>query len=164
MKKLLGIVAALGLSTAVMAGGMAKKDIVDTAVDAGTFDTLVTAIKAADLVDTFKGEGPYTVFAPSDEAFSALPAGTVEDLLKPENKDKLAELLNFHVVAGKVMAADITGETTIAKSIKGVDLTLNAMAGVKINESTVIEADIEALNGVIHKIDKVIIPENWPGT
>ena len=106
MKKLTTLAAALLLSTTAFAGGM-KKDIVDTAADAGSFTTLVAAVQAAGLADTLKGDGPFTVFAPTDAAFAALPEGTVEDLLKPENKDKLAAILTYHVVAGKVMAADI---------------------------------------------------------
>ena len=135
-----------------------SKDIVDTAVSAGKFNTLVTAVKAAGLVDTLKGEGPFTVFAPSDEAFAQLPAGTVEDLLKPENKDKLASILKFHVVPGKVMSSDIAGKTMDTATVQGGKLNVNATDGVKINDATVVTADVSASNGVIHVIDKVLMP------
>lgn len=157
MKSLLAIVAAAALSLSAHAGGM-KKDIVDTAAGAGTFNTLVAAVQAADLVDTLKGEGPFTVFAPSDDAFAALPEGTVEDLLKPENKDQLIAILTYHVVAGKVMAADVAGSETVASSVQGGDLTIDGTDGVSINGAMVTQADIETSNGVIHVIDKVILP------
>jgi uncharacterized surface protein with fasciclin (FAS1) repeats len=132
-------------------------DIVDTAVGAGTFTTLVAAVQAAGLVDTLKGEGPFTVFAPTDEAFAALPAGTVEDLLKPENKDKLAAILTYHVVAGKVMSTDLT-EGMTAATVNGADVTITLDGGAKVNGANVTTADIEATNGVIHVIDAVIMP------
>lgn len=157
MKKLLSVAAALLLSTSVFAGGM-KKDIVDTAVNAGSFNTLVAAVKAADLVDTLKGEGPFTVFAPTDEAFAALPEGTVENLLKPENKDQLIAVLTYHVVPGKVMSGDISGTSTMTASVQGQKLDINATDGVKINDATVVTADVAASNGVIHVIDKVLLP------
>jgi len=157
MKKLLSVAAALLLSTSVFAGGM-KKDIVDTAVNAGSFNTLVAAVKAADLVHTLKGEGPFTVFAPTDEAFAALPEGTVENLLKPENKDQLIAVLTYHVVPGKVMSGDISGTSTMAASVQGQKLDINATDGVKINDATVVSADVAASNGVIHVIDKVLLP------
>jgi uncharacterized surface protein with fasciclin (FAS1) repeats len=136
-----------------------KKDIVDTAVGAGSFKTLVAAVKAAGLVDTLKGEGPFTVFAPTDEAFAKLPKGTVEDLLKPENKDKLVDILTYHVVSGKVMAeaavkldkATAVNKKDIKLAVKDGKLTLNDSAKVA-------TADIEASNGVIHVIDTVILP------
>lgn len=134
-------------------------DIVDTAVSAGSFKTLVTAVQAAGLVETLKGAGPYTVFAPSDEAFSKLPAGTVEDLLKPENKDKLVAILTYHVVAGKVMAADVAGKETMAKSVQGSEITVNGKDGVMVDGAKVVQADIAADNGVIHVIDSVIMPK-----
>ena len=132
-------------------------DIVDTAVGAGTFTTLVAAVTAAGLVDTLKGEGPFTVFAPSDAAFAALPAGTVEDLLKPENKDKLTALLTYHVIAGKVMAADLT-EGMKAATVNGAEVTITLDGGAKVNGATISTADIAAKNGVIHVIDAVIMP------
>lgn len=134
-------------------------DIVDTAVAAGNFNTLVAAVQAAGLVDTLKSEGPFTVFAPTDEAFAKLPAGTVEDLLKPENKDKLVAILTYHVIPGKVMAADIAGKKTMVKSVQGSELTVDAMDGVKIDNATVVTADIETSNGVIHVIDQVVLPK-----
>ncbi len=143
---------------AAFAGGHTM-DIVDTAVGAGSFTTLVAAVQAAGLVDTLKGEGPFTVFAPTDEAFAALPAGTVEDLLKPENKDQLIAILTYHVVAGKVMSADIAGKEMSATTVEGSDLMIDAMSGVMINGANVVQADIEASNGVIHVIDTVLIPE-----
>ena len=133
------------------------KDIVDTAVGAGTFTTLGAAVTAAGLVDTLKGEGPFTVFAPSDAAFAALPAGTVEDLLKPENKDKLTALLTYHVIAGKVMAADLT-EGMKAATVNGAEVTITLDGGAKVNGATISTADIAAKNGVIHVIDAVIMP------
>ena len=159
MKKLAAIVAGLVLSMSAMAGGM-KKDLVDTAAGAGTFNTLVAAVDAAGLVDTLKGEGPFTVFAPTDEAFAALPEGTVEDLLKPENKDQLIAILTYHVVPGKVMAADVAGAETTASSVQGGELMINGTDGVTINGATVTQADIEASNGVIHVIDQVILPQS----
>lgn len=138
--------------------GSADKDIVDTAVGAGDFETLVAAAKAADLVDTLKGEGPYTVFAPTDEAFAALPDGTVETLLKPENKDQLAAILTYHVVPGKVMSGDLSNNMS-ATTAQGGDLTIMTEGGVTVNGANVVSADIEASNGVIHVIDAVIIPE-----
>jgi uncharacterized surface protein with fasciclin (FAS1) repeats len=134
------------------------KDIVDTAVSAGSFNTLVAAVKAADLVDTLKGEGPFTVFAPTDEAFAKLPAGTVEDLLKPENKEKLQAILLYHVVPGKVMAADVV-KVTSAKTANEMDLKVMVDGNmVKINEAQVVQTDIMTSNGVIHVIDTVLIP------
>lgn len=134
------------------------KDIVDTAVSAGSFNTLVAAVKAADLVDTLKGEGPFTVFAPTDEAFAKLPAGTVEDLLKPENKEKLQAILLYHVVPGKVMAADVVNVTS-AKTANDMDLKVMVDGNVvKINEAQVVQTDIMTSNGVIHVIDTVLIP------
>lgn len=137
----------------------AKKDIVDTAVANGSFKTLAAALGAAGLVDTLKGDGPFTVFAPTDEAFAKLPKGTVESLLKPENKDKLIDILTYHVVAGKVMAktavtldkAPALNKKTIALAVKDGSLTLNGSAKV-------IKADVACSNGVIHVIDNVILP------
>lgn len=142
------------MSTAAFA---ADKDIVDTAVDAGSFTTLVAAVQAAGLVDTLKGEGPFTVFAPTDEAFAALPAGTVEDLLKPENKDKLTAILTYHVVAGKVMSTDLS-EGMKAATVNGAEIAVTLDGGAKVNGANITAADIEATNGVIHVIDAVIMP------
>lgn len=137
---------------------MAKADIVDTAVAAGSFNTLVAAVKAAGLVETLKGDGPFTVFAPTDDAFAALPDGTVESLLKPENKDKLVEILTYHVIPGKVMAADIAGKELDVETVQGSTAAINATDGVMIDGATVIKADVGASNGVIHVIDAVIMP------
>ncbi len=134
------------------------KDIVDTAVAAGQFKTLATALTAAGLVDTLKGPGPFTVFAPTDEAFAKLPAGTVEDLLKPENKAKLVSILTYHVVPAKAKAKDVAGMTS-AKTVNGKEVTLKTENGkVMVDKATVTKADIEASNGVIHVIDTVILP------
>ncbi len=132
-------------------------DIVDTAVAAGSFNTLAAALTAAGLVETLKGEGPFTVFAPTDAAFAALPAGTVEDLLKPENKDKLVAILTYHVVAGKVMSTDLT-EGMKAATVQGGEVTITLDGGAKVNGAVVSSADIAASNGVIHVIDAVILP------
>jgi transforming growth factor-beta-induced protein len=136
----------------------AAMDIVDTAVAAGSFGTLVAAVQAADLVDVLKSEGPFTVFAPTDEAFAKLPAGTLDDLLKPESKEKLTAILTYHVVAGKVMAADVVGLTS-ATTVNGADLTI-AVEGdtVMVDGAKVVQTDIECSNGVIHVIDAVVVP------
>ncbi len=149
-----GVTSALLASTAI-AGD--DKDIVDTAVGAGSFETLVAAVQAADLVDTLKGEGPFTVFAPTDEAFAALPEGTVETLLMPENKDQLVAVLTYHVVPGKVMSGDLSDDMTAA-TVQGGDITIDLDNGVMVNDANVVQADIETSNGVIHVIDKVILP------
>ncbi len=148
-------VASILFTTSAIAGG--KKDIVDTAVGAGSFETLVAAVQAAELVDTLKGDGPFTVFAPTDEAFAALPEGTVENLLKPENKDQLVAILTYHVVPGKVMSGDLSDDMTAA-TVQGGNITVDLDNGVMINDASVVQADIEAENGVIHVIDKVILP------
>ena len=135
------------------------KDIVDTAVGAGKFNTLVAAVTAAGLVETLKGAGPFTVFAPTDDAFAKLPKGTVEDLLKPENKAKLVSILTYHVLPAKVMAADIAGKKMGAKTVQGTEISVDAMSGVKINGASVVTADIAASNGVIHIIDTVLMPK-----
>jgi uncharacterized surface protein with fasciclin (FAS1) repeats len=138
-----------------------QKDIVDTAVAAGSFKTLAAALQAAGLVDTLKGKGPFTVFAPTDEAFAKLPAGTVESLLKPENKAKLTRLLTYHVVAGKVMAADVV-KVTSAKAVSGDTITVKvANGGVTVDNAKVVKTDIAASNGVIHVIDTVIMPKGF---
>ena len=136
----------------------ASKDIVDTAVSAGKFKTLAAAIQAAGLADTLKGPGPFTVFAPTDEAFAKLPEGTLDELLKPENKGKLVEILTYHVVPAKAKAADVAGMPS-AKTVNGKELTLKARDGkVTVNAANVIKADVEASNGVIHVIDTVLLP------
>ncbi len=136
----------------------ADKDIVDTAVGAGSFKTLVAAVKAAGLVETLKGEGPFTVFAPTDEAFAKLPKGTVESLLKPENKAKLQAILTYHVVSGKVMAADVV-KVTGAVSVQGQQIDVVVKDGkVKVDGANVVKTDISCSNGVIHVIDSVILP------
>ena len=134
-------------------------DIVDTAIAAGSFKTLVTAVKAAGLVETLKGKGPFTVFAPTDEAFAKLPAGTVENLLKPENKNQLVAILTYHVVSGKVMSKDLAGKKTMAKSVEGGEISVDGTDGVKVDNAKVVTADIEASNGIIHVIDAVIMPK-----
>ncbi len=134
-------------------------DVVDTAVSAGNFKTLVAAVQAAGLVDTLKGKGPFTVFAPTDEAFAKLPAGTVDELLKPENKDKLVAVLTYHVVPGKVMAADLAGKEMKVKTVQGSEVSINGMDGVTVDGAKVIQADIVTANGVIHVIDAVILPK-----
>ena len=134
------------------------QDIVDTAIAAGQFNTLVAAVQAADLVETLKGDGPFTVFAPTDEAFAALPEGTVESLLKPENKEQLAAILTYHVVSGKIMSADIAGKTAEVATVQGTNISVNAVNGVMVDNATVVAADIEADNGVIHVIDRVVLP------
>ena len=140
-------------------GGAALKDIVDTAVAAGNFTTLAAALTAADLITTLKGPGPFTVFAPTDAAFAKLPAGTVDNLLKPENKAMLQNVLKYHVVAGKVLAADVL-KLTKAPTLQGQDVTI-AVTGstVKVNEATVTATDVQASNGVIHVIDTVLLPK-----
>ncbi len=141
-----------------MISTMQQMDIVATAVAAGSFTTLATALTEADLVETLKGEGPYTVFAPTDEAFAKLPAGTLEDLLKPENKDKLIDILTYHVVSGKVLAADVTGLSN-ATMLNGDDVDITVTNGeVMVNGANVVSTDIMASNGVIHVIDEVLLP------
>jgi uncharacterized surface protein with fasciclin (FAS1) repeats len=135
------------------------KDIVDTAVAAGQFKTLAAALQAAGLIETLKGGGPFTVFAPTDEAFAKLPKGTVEDLLKPENKAKLTAILTYHVVPGKVMAADVV-KVKEAKTVQGGSLKVNVSGGkVMVDNATVVKTDIGASNGVIHVIDSVVLPK-----
>jgi len=143
-------------ATTVAARKTAKMDIVDTAVSAGSFKTLAAALQAAGLVDTLKGDGPYTVFAPTDAAFAKLPEGTVEALLK--DKDKLTAILTYHVVAGDVKAADVV-KLDKAKTVQGGNVTIDATDGVKINDAKVVQADIDCSNGVIHVIDTVLLPQ-----
>ena len=136
-----------------------KLDIVETATAAGSFDTLVAAVQAADLVETLQSEGPFTVFAPTDEAFTRLPEGTVEDLLRPENKERLKGILAYHVVPGRVMAADVV-QLESARTAQGQDVTIEVEndGGVLVDEARVVQTDIETTNGVIHVIDSVITP------
>jgi len=136
-----------------------KHDIVETAVEAGSFKTLAAALGKADLVKTLKGKGPFTVFAPTDEAFEKLPEGTVEDLLKPENKEKLVKILTYHVVSGKVLAADVV-KLKKAKTVQGSPVRIWVKDGkVKVNAANVVKTDIECTNGVIHVIDAVLLPK-----
>jgi uncharacterized surface protein with fasciclin (FAS1) repeats len=134
-------------------------DIVDTAVAAGSFTTLVAAVQAAGLVDTLKGEGPFTVFAPSDEAFAALPAGTVQELVKPENKDKLTAILLLHVLPGAVKSTDVAGKQLDAKTAGGGSVNVDGTNGVTVDGAKVVTADIACTNGIIHVIDGVILPK-----
>lgn len=155
----LALVIAMPLLTNA-ATAASNKDIVDTAAGAGQFETLVAAVKAAGLVETLKGEGPFTVFAPTDEAFKKLPEGTVESLLKPENKEKLTQILTYHVIPGKVMSSDISGKKLSPETVQGAEVQIDATDGVKVAGASVVNADIEASNGVIHVIDTVIMPPN----
>lgn len=157
-KLAMAAVAAVGLMAGTMSVRAAEKDIVDTAVSAGQFNTLAAALGAADLVETLKGPGPFTVFAPTDAAFAKLPAGTVENLLKPENKDQLVAILTYHVVPGKVMAADVV-KVDKAKTVNGQMIQVKTGGnGVMINDAKVTATDIGTSNGVIHVIDSVILP------
>jgi len=152
---------ALSFSLGVLAGPKPEptKDIVDTAVAAGSFKTLVAALQAAGLVDTLKSKGPFTVFAPTDEAFAKLPAGTLEDLLKPENKSKLVAILTYHVVPGEVLASQVT-KMKSAKTVNGESLTIQVEGGaVMVDNAKVIKTDILCTNGVIHVIDSVLLPK-----
>ncbi|MEM1101294.1 MAG: fasciclin domain-containing protein [Pseudomonadota bacterium] len=149
------LTASAALATSALA--MSSKDIVDTAAEAGSFETLLAAATAAGLVDTLKGEGPFTVFAPTDEAFAALPEGTVETLLMPENQDQLVAILTYHVVPGKVMSTDLSDDM-MAATVNGAEIMIDLDDGVMVNTASVVSADIEASNGVIHVIDSVILP------
>ncbi|MEM8811009.1 MAG: fasciclin domain-containing protein [Pseudomonadota bacterium] len=147
------------MNVAAHAGG-ATKDLVDTAVSANQFKTLVAAVQAADLVDTLKSPGPFTVFAPTDEAFAKLPAGTVENLLKPENKDQLVSILTYHVIPGTVTSDQLAGKKLRTKTVQGQKIRVDARGnGVRINDANVVTADVAASNGVIHVIDTVILPK-----
>lgn len=146
------------VSALALPGRASDKDIVDTAVAAGSFKTLAAALQAAGLVETLKGDGPFTVFAPTDAAFAKLPAGTVENLLKPENRDKLKAILTYHVVPGKVTAAQVT-KLKGAKTVQGSEVKIAVSGGkVMVDNANVVKADIAASNGVIHVIDTVIMP------
>jgi uncharacterized surface protein with fasciclin (FAS1) repeats len=159
---LLGAFAALALIAAPAQAGMhdksAKKDIVDIAAGDAQFSTLVAAVQAAGLVDTLKGPGPFTVFAPTNDAFAKLPAGTVESLLKPENKAKLVKVLTYHVLAGKTKSKDLAGKKVEVATVEGSKVAVDGTHGVKVNNATVIKADVWASNGVIHVIDTVLLP------
>ena len=145
----------------VAASPAAAADIVETAVSNGSFKTLTAALQAAGLVETLKGKGPYTVFAPTDEAFKKLPAGTDETLLKPENKAQLQKVLTYHVVSGNVMSGDLKGKTTNAKTVEGSAVRIDASGNaVKVDDAVVTQADVSASNGVIHVIDRVIMPKS----
>ena len=154
----LALTAATILNGATTAFAESGKDIVDTATEAGDFSTLLAAAEAAGLVETLKGDGPFTVFAPTDDAFAALPEGTVDTLLMPENKDQLTSILTYHVVPGKVMSGDLSNGMT-AETVQGSEVTIGTEGGVTVNDANVVTADIEASNGVIHVIDGVIMPE-----
>jgi uncharacterized surface protein with fasciclin (FAS1) repeats len=151
--------AAASAQTGAKMGDLKNKDIVDTAVSTGMFNTLVAAVKAGGLVDTLKGPGPFTVFAPTDEAFAKLPAGTVENLLKPENKDMLVKILTYHVVPGNAMASDVVKQKNW-KTVQGQELTVQAKDGkVRIDNSNVVKPNIATSNGTIHVIDTVLMPK-----
>jgi uncharacterized surface protein with fasciclin (FAS1) repeats len=148
-------------AAAAMTASAKAADIVDTAMSAGSFTTLVAAVQAAGLADTLKGEGPFTVFAPTDAAFAKLPEGTVESLLEPENRDQLQAILTYHVVPGKVMSSDLAGKTLMAETVEGSEVQIDASGGdVMVDNATVSQADIVASNGVIHVIDTVILPKS----
>ena len=153
----LALTASVALFSAPAFAESHSMDIVDTAIAAGSFTTLAAALTAAGLVETLKGAGPFTVFAPTDAAFAALPAGTVEDLLKPENKDKLIAILTYHVVPGAVMSTDLT-EGMMATTVNGAQITITLDGGAKVNGAVISTADIKTSNGVIHVIDSVILP------
>ncbi len=156
LRNLIAALAAVALLGTSAHAGDARKDVVDTAVAAGNFKTLATALTAAGLIDTLKGTGPFTVFAPTDEAFAKLPAGTLDALLA--DKSKLASVLTYHVVAGKVMAADVVTLKT-AKTLQGGSIMIDTKMGVKVDGATVTKTDIECSNGVIHVIDTVLMPK-----
>ena len=150
---------AMVVTTSRQTAAQAQKDIVDTAIAAGSFNTLATALTAAGLVDTLRGAGPFTVFAPTDAAFAKLPAGTLETLLKPENQEKLRRILTYHVVAGKVMASDVV-KLQSAKAVSGDTIMVKVQNGVvHVDNATVTKTDITASNGVIHVVDSVILPK-----
>lgn len=160
MKSLKMLAVAVLMAFPFSAAQAGSKDIVDTAASAGKFNTLVAAVKAAGLVDTLKGNGPFTVFAPTDEAFAKLPKGTVEDLLKPENKDKLVKILTYHVVPGKIVSSEIAGKKSEVATVEGSKLSVDATSGVMVDKARVVTADIAASNGVIHVIDTVVMPKS----
>ncbi len=152
------VAAVVGLAMGASVAAAQEQDIVEIAAGNGDFETLVAAVQAAGLVDTLKGEGPFTVFAPTDAAFAKLPAGTVANLLQPENRDQLVAVLTYHVVPGKVMSADLAGKTLSPATVQGSTVDIDATSGVTVDGASVVMADIEASNGVIHVIDTVILP------
>lgn len=154
----LGALSLVAIAAACAPMAPAEPDIVDIAAANDDFSTLVAAVTAAGLVDTLKGDGPYTVFAPTNAAFAALPAGTVESLLKPANKDKLTALLTYHVVAGAVTSDQLAGKRLAVASVEGSDLHVDGRNGVRVNRAHVTSADIKASNGVIHVVDQVLMP------
>ncbi len=167
LKKILAAGAALSMIAGAAYAGdyknkdkssMEKADIVDTAVAAGSFNTLVAAVQAAGLEATLRSDGPFTVFAPTDDAFAALPAGTVEDLLKPENKDQLVAILTYHVVAGKTKSKSLAGKTLDVETVNGASVSIDGTDGVKVNGANVVIADVWTSNGVIHAVDAVLLP------
>jgi uncharacterized surface protein with fasciclin (FAS1) repeats len=149
-----GTALALAAPTAALAD-----DIVDVAAGAGAFETLIAAVQAAGLEETLRGEGPFTVFAPTDEAFAALPAGTVESLLEEENRDQLVAILTYHVVPGAILSSDIAGQQLEVETVNGATLSVDAGERVRVDDAWVIQADVEASNGVIHVINQVVLPE-----
>jgi uncharacterized surface protein with fasciclin (FAS1) repeats len=160
LKELYVILVAVTLAAPAVAGhhGKMKMDIVDTAANAGTFNTLIAAAKAAGLVDALKGDGPLTVFAPTDDAFNALPAGTIESLLEPENKDQLANILKYHVIAGKVGSAALADDVRL-ETLAGIDAKISKTeGGFNIENARIVATDIDTSNGVVHVIDRVILP------
>ena len=158
IKKLIFAIAMLLPLAANAYGHGTKKDIVDTAIANGSFTTLVTAVKAAGLVDTLKGKGPFTVFAPTNAAFSKLPKGTIDSLLKPENKSKLVAILTHHVIPGAVSSADVVSKKLSPKTVNGSPLSIDGTMGVMVSGAKVMTADVKASNGIIHVIDKVLLP------
>ena len=157
---LMAAAVALPLSIASLSAKAEQTDIVSTAASAGSFQTLIKAVKAADLEKTLKGEGPYTIFAPTDAAFAALPEGKLSNLLKPENKDKLVKLLSYHVVSGKITASDIAGKTKSLETLTGDKVKINSAGRTtKVEQAATQQPDVMATNGVIHVIDKVMTPE-----
>ena len=164
LNKMITLLSVVVASFLLMSGAQAddhgmKKDVVDVASENGSFNTLVAAVKAAGLVETLKGEGPFTVFAPTDDAFSKLPAGTVDMLLLPENKDKLIAILTYHVVPGKVMAAEVV-KLDSAVTVEGQSVVFNVDGGnVMVNDANIVATDVAASNGVIHVIDAVLMPK-----
>ena len=163
MRKTIGTLTAIAFCVTFLAVGVRaqdekKADIVDTAVKAGSFKTLAAALKAADLIETLKGKGPFTVFAPTDEAFAKLPKGTLDDLLKPENKEKLAKILTYHVVSGKVTSSEVV-KLKEAKTVQGQSVKIVVKdGGVMVDGAKVVKTDIDCTNGVIHVIDTVVLP------
>jgi uncharacterized surface protein with fasciclin (FAS1) repeats len=159
MMKRTGLIALV--AAAAMTAQAQAADIVETAESAGNFTTLLAAVEAAGLADTLKGEGPFTVFAPTDAAFGQLPEGTVESLLRPENRDQLQQILTYHVVPGRIMSSDLAGQATTAATVEGSELEIDATgSGVMVEGATVTQADIAAENGVIHVIDSVMMPQS----